>query len=140
MVNKRSLSSKLFLNVDLGHEHFDEQRKLLKTFRIIKLKHRLFVSFVKLIYRIFNDKDAVEIVSRIVLSQPPAVSQHFIKPVIKNDTYNSMNFSFILSSFIRWSFIPYIIQSNLGVVALFSVKNRTSEKNLKYRIFSNTTL
>ena len=32
------------------------------------------------------------------------------------------------------------IQSNLGVVTLFSVKNRTSEKNLKYRIFSHTTL
>ena len=31
------------------------------------------------------------------------------------------------------------IQSNLGVVALFSVKNRTSEKNLLYGIFSRTT-
>ena len=27
------------------------------------------------------------------------------------------------------------LQSNLGVVTLFSVKNRTSEKNLKYGIF-----
>ena len=34
----------------------------------------------------------------------------------------------------------FVIQSNLGVVTLFSMKNRTSEKNLKYGFFSHATL
>ena len=77
--------SKLFLKVDLGHADLDEQRKLLRPLRLMPLKHRLFVSFVKLIYRIFNDKAAVEIRSRFVPSQLPTVSLYFIQPLIKND-------------------------------------------------------
>ena len=95
--------SKLFLKVDLGHADLDEQRKLLRPFRLMPLKHRLFVSFVKLIYRIFNDKAAVEILSRFVPSQRSTVSQYFIQAVIKNDAfkYSFLNISTrMLNSFI----------------------------------------
>ena len=60
---------KLFLNVDLEHADQDEQRKLLRPFRLMPLKHRLFVLFVKLVYHIFNDQAAVVILSLIFLIQ-----------------------------------------------------------------------
>ena len=52
---------KFFLNVDLGHADLDEQRKLLRPFRLMPLKHRLFVLFAMLIYHILNDQAAVVI-------------------------------------------------------------------------------
>ena len=51
----------LFLNVDLCHANLDEQRKLLRPFRLMPLKHRLFVLFAMLIYHILNDQAAVVI-------------------------------------------------------------------------------
>ena len=102
-----------FLNVNTGHADLDEQKKLSRPFDID------FVSFVKLICRIFNYKVAVEILSRFVPSQRPTVSQYLIQPLVKNNKYK---YYFLkISTRLLNSFISAWLNKSYVVLEWFSL-------------------
>ena len=114
---------KFFLNVDLGNADLDEQRKLLRPFRLMPLKHRLFVLFVKLIYHIFNDQAVVVILSLIFPTQRLSifyltVFQYFVD----TDKYFLLNIlTRILNTFISTQLNKPLVDLERFVLADFTV-------------------